>query len=76
MDAFFTAGSVHDSQLISEITKELEGLFVGDKEEVFWELYERHWPIMSAIRKNMKRGMTGEQNTGVPRSSLFDPASA
>jgi hypothetical protein len=66
MDIFFTAGNVHDSQVIMEITKELEGVFVGDpgyllKEEVFWELYERHRHIMSATRKNMKQVMSGEQ---------------
>jgi hypothetical protein len=66
VDLFFTSGNVHDSQTVSETTKELEGLFVGDagyllKEEVFWELYNRHRHIMSASRKNMKRVMTGEQ---------------
>jgi hypothetical protein len=66
MDVFFTTGSVHDSQVVTEITKELEGVFVGDagyllKGEVFWELYERHRHIMSATRKNMKRVMSGEQ---------------
>jgi hypothetical protein len=66
MDVFFTTGSVHDSQVVAELTKELEGVFVGDagyllKEEVFRELYERHRHIMSATRKNMKRVMSGEQ---------------
>jgi hypothetical protein len=66
LDVYFTTGSVHDSQVVSEITKDLEGLFVGDagyilKEEVFQELYERHRHIMSATRKNTKRVMSGEQ---------------
>jgi hypothetical protein len=64
-DVLFTTGSVHDSQVVSEITGEAEGVFVGDagyllREEVFWELYERHRHIMSAAGKN-KRVMTGEQ---------------
>jgi hypothetical protein len=63
---FFTTGSVHDSRVAGEITKDLEGLFVGDagyllREEVFQELYERHRHIMSAAGKNMKRVMSGEQ---------------
>ncbi|MDR1100246.1 MAG: IS982 family transposase [Treponema sp.] len=66
MDVLFTTGSVHDSQVVPEITKDLEGLFVGDagyllREEIFRELYERHRHIMSAARKNMKRVMNGEQ---------------
>jgi hypothetical protein len=66
MDVFFTTGSVHDSQVVSEITRELEGVFVGDagyllREEVFRQLYEKHRHIMSATRKNMKRVMSGEQ---------------
>jgi hypothetical protein len=66
LDVYFTTRSVHDSQVVSEITKDLEGLFVGDagyllREEVFQELYERRRHIMSAARKNMKRVMSGEQ---------------
>jgi hypothetical protein len=66
MDVFFTTGGVHDSQVAAELTKEPEGVFVGDagyllKEEVFRGLYERHRHIMSATRKNMKRVMSGEQ---------------
>jgi hypothetical protein len=65
-DLFFTTGSVHDSQVAGEISKDLEGLFVGDagyllREEVFQELYKRHRHIMSAAGKNMKRVMSGEQ---------------
>jgi hypothetical protein len=66
MNLFFTTGNIHDSQVVREITAGLEGLFVGDagyllREEVFWELYEQHRHIMSAVRKNMKRVMSGEQ---------------
>jgi hypothetical protein len=60
LDLFFTTGNVHDSLVVSEITKDLEGLFVGDagyllKEDMFQELYERHRHIMSAPRENMKK---------------------
>jgi hypothetical protein len=66
MDVFFTTGGVHDSQAAPELTRELEGVFVGDagyrlREEVFQELYERHRHILSATRKNMKRVTTGKQ---------------
>jgi hypothetical protein len=49
-----------------DVTKDLEGLFVGDagyilREEAFQELYERHRHIISATRKNIKRVMSGEQ---------------
>jgi hypothetical protein len=29
-DLFFTTGSVHDSQVVGEVTKDIEGLSVGD----------------------------------------------
>jgi hypothetical protein len=59
-DLFFTTGSVHDSQVAGEISKDLEGLFVGDagyllREEVFQELYERHRHIMSGEQKQLFR---------------------
>jgi hypothetical protein len=65
-DLFFTTGRVQDSQVVSGITKDLEGLFAEDagyvlKEEVFQERYERHRHIMSAPGKNMNRVMSGEQ---------------
>jgi hypothetical protein len=57
---FFTPGNVHDSQVVSEITEGLEGVFVGDagyllKEEVFRKLYEQHRHSMSAEQKQMLR---------------------
>jgi hypothetical protein len=66
LEVFFTPGNVHDSQVVSETTEGLEGVFVGDagyllKEEVFRELYEQHRHIMSAARKNMKRVMSEGQ---------------
>jgi hypothetical protein len=66
MEVFFTSGGDHDSQAVPELTRELEGVFVGDtgyllREELFRELYERHRHILSAMRKNKKRVMSGEQ---------------
>jgi hypothetical protein len=63
---FFTTGSVHVSQVVGEITKDIEGVFAGDagyllRKEVFQELYERHRHIMSVAGKNMKRVMSEEQ---------------
>ncbi|MDR2797036.1 MAG: hypothetical protein LBB80_01715 [Treponema sp.] len=61
-----TTGGVHDRQVVSEIIKAVEGVFVGDpgslvKEVVFWELSVRHRPILRATKKHLKRVMTGEQ---------------
>jgi hypothetical protein len=47
MNLLFTAGSVHDSQVVRETSAGLEELFVGDggyllREEVFWEMYEQY----------------------------------
>jgi hypothetical protein len=77
LNLFFTTGSVHDSQVVTEMTEGLEGLFVGDagyllRRDVFRALYEKHRHILSAARKNMKRIMSKEQGRLFRKRSIIE----
>lgn len=74
---FITSGNVHDNQVLNELLKKLEGLFICDsgyllKPEDLEKFLNENKQFFIATRKNMRRVMTKEQHDLFKKRSIIE----